>query len=191
MPETERGDDKAVDGRKLPVIIRFVDGLSTLFAFGAAIAVVLLAVSVFFDVIGRTIFHAPLTGTLEMTAYWWMPMLTLLAFAFTERQQEHIKVTILLDALPLRMRQIVEGSFSILATGLLVALTWYTLVDAMHSARIGETTPGTPPVAIWPFKFVAVAGAGMLSLQFAATSFRYFAGLLPQTKEFDSDADIV
>lgn len=188
MPTANSSDDGP---RKTPGIFRLIDGLSAFFAFGAAAAVVLLAISVFVDVIGRTFFHAPLTGTLEMTAYWWMPMLTILAYGYTERKQEHIKVTILLDMLPLRLRQMVEGAFSLLATGLLVALTYYTWIDAARSARIQETTPATPPVAIWPFKFVAVAGIAMLALQFAATSLRHFSGRLPAEHDYDSDADLV
>lgn len=190
MSEFDRDGGEAAQGRRLPVIIRIVDRLSAIFAYGAAAAAILLAASVFVDVTGRAFFNKPFTGTLEMTAYWWMPMLTLLAYAFTEQKQEHIKVTILLDTLPVGMRRIVEGSFSLLATGLLVALTWYTWVDAARSARIQETTAATPPIAIWPFKFFAVAGLGLLALQFAATTFRHFAGHLPQTEEYDSDADL-
>ena len=141
--------------------------------------------------VGRSLFHTPFTGTLEMTAYWWMPMLTLLAFAFTEQQQEHIKVTILLDVLPPRMRQIVEGCFGIIATLLLIALTYYTLREALSSAALQKTTPSKPPVAIWPFMFVAVAGVGMLALQTAANAYRYFAGYLPEKNELDSEADAV
>jgi TRAP-type C4-dicarboxylate transport system permease small subunit len=190
MPRADNRVESAKAGRRLDAALRIIDRLGDVFAYGAAAALVLLAVNIFVDVLGRAFFNTPLTGTLEMTAYWWMPMLTLLAFAFTERKQEHIKVTILLDALPLRMRQIVEGSFGILATVLLIALTYFTLVDALESAEIGQTTASAPPVHIWPFKFVAVAGVALLSLQVAATTIRYFAGLLPQTSEFDTEADL-
>ena len=190
MSEPDGEDGKITQAGKLPVVLRVIDRLSAIFAYGAAAAAILLAASVFVDVTGRAFFNKPFTGTLEMTAYWWMPMLTLLAYGYTEQKQEHIKVTILLDTLPPRMRELVEGSFGILATGLLFALTWYTWVDAERSARIGETTAGTPPVAIWPFKFVAVAGLGLLALQFAATTFRHFTGRLSHVEEYESDADL-
>ncbi len=190
MTDTEHREDTPREDPPLPTVIRFVDRLSDSFAYLAAAAVVLLAVSIFIDVIGRKFFNAPFTGTLERTANWWMPMLTLLAFPFTEKRQEHIKVTVLLDALPLRMRQIVEAWFGLLATGLLVALAWYTLQDALKSASFGQTTASTPPVAIWPFKFVAVAGMAILALQSAATAYRHFAGLLPATHTPDSEADL-
>ncbi|MBO6716723.1 MAG: TRAP transporter small permease [Rhizobiaceae bacterium] len=191
MPQADRRTKANSVGRqRLDAALRMIDRLGNLFAFGAAAALALLALHVFFDVLGRAFFNRPLSGTLEMTAYWWMPMLTLLAYAYTEQKQEHIKVTILLDALPMRMRQLVEGSFGILAVALLVALTWFTLIDALESAEIGQTTASSPPVHIWPFKFVAVAGVALLALQVAATTIRYFAGVLPQRAEFDTDADI-
>lgn len=165
------------DTPRLPVLIRAIDRLSDLVAVFAGLGVALLIVNITIDVVGRTLFRAPLAGTLEMTAYWWMPMITLLAFAFTEKGQEHIKVTILLDALPLRMRQLVEGTFGLLATALLLILAWYSLHEALYAASIGKTTPSRPPVTVWPFYFVAVGGVGLLALQVAATTYRCFAGL--------------
>lgn len=179
MSEIKAGVPAARE-RSVPAIIRVIDRLSKVFAVAAAVGLVMLAANVLVDVAGRTLFHSPFAGTLEMTAYWWMPTLTLLAFAFTEQQQEHIKVTILLDALPLRLRQIVEGVFGLIATALLIALTYYTLREALGAAAIQKTTPSKPPVAIWPFVFVAVAGIGMLALQTAASTYRHFAGHLPK-----------
>ena len=106
-------------------------------------------------------------------------MLTLLAFAYTEKRQEHIKVTILLDTLPLRMRQLVEGMFGLVATSLLIGLTWHAGIEALDSLGYKETTSSRPPVAIWPFKFVAVLGVAALALQSAATTYRYFPRRLP------------
>ena len=164
---------------KDPALLRAIDRLALGLALLAAVALVLLALNVFVDVLGRAFLKQPFPGMLEMTAQWWMPTLTLLAFAYTEKRQEHIKVTILLDALPPRMRQLVEGCFGLIATALLVALAWYALAEALESFGYGETTSSRPPVAIWPFKFVAVLGVGALALQSAATSWRYFTGRLP------------
>lgn len=180
----------ATGSTRAPLIIRLIDRLSDILAFGAAAGVVLLVVNVFIDVAGRKLFNTPFPGTLEHTTFWWMPMLALLAFGYTEKRQEHIKVTILLDALPPRMRQIVEGVFSLLATGLLLGMTYYSWFEAMKSYGYQQVTPSDPPVAIWPFKFVAVAGMGMIALQMAATTIRYFAGTLPDTADHDTEADI-
>ncbi|MBX3529094.1 MAG: TRAP transporter small permease [Rhizobiaceae bacterium] len=173
-----------------PAPLRLIDRLTDIVAVLGAAGIVLLVVNIVVDVIGRLVFHAPFPGTIEYTTYWWMPALALLAFAYTEKQQEHIKVTILLDALPLRMRQIIEGVFGLVATALIVALAVYSWQDAMKAYDFQEVTASSPPVAVWPFRFTAVIAMGMLALQSAATTWRYFAGQLPKAHEFNSEADV-
>lgn len=163
----------------IPLPLRMIDRLSDALAVLAAVGLILLALNVGADVIGRAFFNAPVTGTLEMTAYWWMPILTLLAFGATERRQEHIKVTILLDTLPPRLRQLVEAVFGLVTCALLTWLAWHASAQAIESAGYRETTASTPPVVIWPFKFVAIAGVGMLALQTLASVWRYATGVLP------------
>lgn len=166
-----------------PVLLRLVDGIAKAFALLAAFALVLLALNVLIDVIGRGALNMPFPGTLEFTQNWWMPTLTLMAFAFTEYRQEHIKVTILLDTLPVRMRRLVEGAFGAIATILLLVLAWHGLSEAIEAAGYRQTTASSPPVAIWPFKFAAPVGVLALALQMAATSYRYLAGHLPRDTE--------
>lgn len=177
MTETTPSD--MATQRSVPLPLRVIDGIAKVLAIIAGIALVLLALNVLVDVIGRAAFNRPFTGTLEYTENWWMPTLTLLAFAFTEYRQEHIKVTILLDTLPVTMRRIVEGIFGAIATVLLLVLAWHGLSEALEAAEFRQTTASSPPVAIWPFKFAAPLGVLALALQMAATSYRYLAGYLP------------
>lgn len=173
-----------------PLSVRIIDRLSDAVALLGSVGVVLLVLNIVVDVVGRLVFNAPFPGTIEYTTYWWMPTLALLAFAFTEKRQEHIKVTILLDALPLRMRQIVEGAFGLIATLLIAALAYYSWEDAIKGYNFQEVTASSPPVAVWPFRFVAVVAMAMLALQSAATTYRYFAGHLPKPVEYDTEADL-
>ena len=98
-------------------------------------------------------------------------------------------MTILLDALPPRFRQSVEGSFGVLAVVLLAMLTRHAWVEAFDSAKVGQTTASSPPVAIWPFKYVAAVGVSLLTLQLAATTLRHFLGLAVQDHDLDSEED--
>ena len=176
--------------RSTPRLVRIVDRMTDIVAVFAAAGLVLLVLNIVVDVVGRLLLEAPFPGTIEYTSYWWMPTLALLAFAFTEKRQEHIKVTILLDALPLRMRQIVEGSFGLISTALIAALAFYAWEDAMKAYAFQEVTASSPPVPVWPFRFVAVVAMGMLALQSAATTWRYFAGQLPKAHDYGSEADV-
>ncbi len=186
--DTSTGSRAAAQPAPLP--IRVIDRLTDVVAVFGTAGVILLVLNIVIDVVGRLAFHAPFPGTVERTTYWWMPTIALLAFAFTEKRQEHIKVAILLDALPLRMRQIVEGVFGLLATALIIALAHYSWEDAVRSYDFGEVTASSPPVVVWPFRFVAVIAMAMLALQSAANAYRYFAGQLPKAHEYDTEAEI-
>lgn len=191
MTDPIQGKSSARSARVPPLPIRTIDRLSAVLGMGAALGCSLLVLNIFLDVAGRALFSRPIPGTLEYTANWWMPMLALLAFAYTESRQEHIKVTVLLDVLPQRMRQIIEGVFSSIGAILLLAMAYYSWFEAMRSYGYQEVTPSSPPVAIWPFKFLAVLGMGMMALQLAATAYRYFVGMLPTTVEFASETDAI
>ncbi|MCR2793481.1 TRAP transporter small permease [Microbacterium sp. zg.Y625] len=191
MSDTDAGSAADVETRRLPLAIRVVDRLSDIAGTGAAIALALLTLNVIVDVVARTLFGRPLAGTLELTTYWWMPGLVLLSFPYAERLQEHIKVTMVLEALPLPVRRIVEGTIAALVAALLAALAVFTLQDALASAALGQTTNSNPPIAVWPFKFVAVAGIALLALQSAATSFRFFSGRLPRRDALLTEADVL
>lgn len=191
MVDRKAGTDPEAPNVQEPWVLRLIDGLGTGAVWVGSAAIGLLALNVIVDVIGRGFFNTPLPGTLEYTTYWWMPALTVLSFAYTERMQEHIKVTLLLDGLPLRLRQIIEGTVGALAVLLVVALAVYTLTYALHAAEIGETALSTPPVAIWPGKLVAFAGLVVLALQIGASSYRYFAGLLPRQSENDVEEGVL
>lgn len=158
-----------------PWPIRMIDRLSAFFLLLAGLAMGFLVATVAVDVIGRTLFNRPQPGALEMTAQWWMPMLTLLALGHAERKGEQIRVTMLLDSLTPRMRNAAEAVFALLAAALLVLLAWYSLQEALHGAQLRRTTASQPPVAIWPFAFVAVAGLTMLALQYLASAWRGFS----------------
>lgn len=160
-----------------PALLRAIDGAGRACAAVAAAGLGCLVLTVAADVAGRTLLGRPLTGALEMTAHWWMPVLTLLAMAMAERQGEHIRVTLLIDTLPDRMRAAAEAAFALVAAALLVLVARHALAEAMQGAAIGRSTPSNPPVAIWPFAFVAVAGLLMLALQNVATAWRRLAGL--------------
>lgn len=177
--------------RRLPAVIRIIDRLSQIAAIGAALALALMSINVMVDVIGRTFFRHPFAGTLELTSYWWMPALIVLSFGYAEYLQEHIKVTLVLDALPRRFRQIVEGTIALLGALLLLVVAYFTLMDAMHSFDIQQASNSKPPIAIWPFKFVAVAGAVLLALQLAATAYRFFADRLPARDTLLTEADVL
>lgn len=174
-----------------PLVLRAVDRISSVAAIGAGIALVALLVNVAIDVAARTIGGRPLGLTLELTTFWWMPVLVTLSYAMTEREREHITVTMLLDRLPQRMRRYVEGAFSAIGAVLVIILTWYTAADAIAAAEVRLSANSDPPLEYWPAKILAAAGLALLAVQMATTTFRHFSGRSTFTDELATEADVV
>lgn len=162
--------------RPEPLPLRVIDRISSVAAVAAGFALVALALNVAADVLARATTGRPLQQTLELTTFWWMPLLIALSYALTEREREHITVTLLLDRLPDRTRRYVEGSFTALGAALVVLLAWYATADAIAATEVRLAAPSTPPLAYWPAKILGATGLWLLALQLAASTYRNFSG---------------
>lgn len=160
-----------VDGRD-PLALRIVDRVSSVAAVGAAVALWALLINVVADVLLRAFTGRPLGLTLELTTYWWMPVLVALSYAITEKRGDHITVTLLLDRLTPRMRRMVDGTFSAIGAALVLLLAWYTGQSAFEAAEVRLMANSNPPLEYWQVKFVACFGLALLGIQLAARSVR-------------------
>jgi TRAP-type C4-dicarboxylate transport system permease small subunit len=177
--------------KRSPLLLRVIDRASAVAALVAGLALVSLILNVAVDVILRATDGRPLGRTLEMTTYWWMPLLITLSYAITEREREHITVTMLLDRMPTRSRQYVEGAFSAVGAAVVAALTWYTILDAVASTEIRLAANSTPPLEYWPAKILAAIGLSLFTLQMAATTFRHLTGRSTFADDLTTEADAV
>lgn len=159
-------------GRKEPRWFRAVDRISTVFGHIGAIAGMLLLLHVTADVIGRSVFGRPLGGTLEIVQYWYMPAIVFFGLAFTQLRDEHLKVILLTESLPPRIRKVAEMVGQIIPFLLVLVLLYFGWSGANYSMSIGETALGTVNVPTWPPRFFVVIGLGMLLVQFFVTIYR-------------------
>lgn len=159
--------------RREPLVLRAIDRLSALAAIGAGLALVALILNVAVDVLVRAAGGRPIGQTLALTTYWWMPLLVTLSYAITEREREHITVTMLLDRLSRKTRRYVEGAFSAVGAALVLALAWYTSADAVDAAQIRLAANSVPPLEYWQTKILAAIGLSLLALQLIATTVRH------------------
>lgn len=171
--------------RREPLLLRVIDRVSGIAAIGAAIALWALVANVAIDVLARTFTGRPLGLTLELTTYWWMPVIVALAYAITERGGDHITVTLLLDRLQPKVRRMVFGSFSAIGALLVAALSWYTLETARGAAEVRLIANSNPPLEYWQVLFFTFAGLALLAVQLAARAIREFTGHLDAVESAD------
>lgn len=138
------------------------------------IANVLFAVSLVFgflmmahvtvDVAARTLFNAPLPGTGEITASWYMVAVAFLPLGWVTLRDQHVTADLFVARMSARRQAVVAVMTDILSMTYLVAFVWQTWISAMKNTQRGEVWEifgGYLPV--WPVRWILpVAGTVML-----------------------------
>lgn len=183
--------DEPVRTTQEPALLRVIDRLSSGAGVISGLALVALILNVTVDVVARTFAGRPIGLTLELTQYWWMPLVVGLSYALAQQKGEHITVTVLLDRLPVSTRRIVEGVFSALGTVIVLLLAWFAFVSAADATELGLVVNSDPPLPYWHIKIVVAVGLALFALQLAATTIRHFIGTSVLVDELATEADAV
>lgn len=141
-----------------------VNALAALLAGLAALAVLAMMLHVVADVAGKYFLRAPIPGTPEVVANYYMIAAVFLPLAWSEARGAPIVVDLLFLVSPRPLRRImrINGAvLSILFYGYLARFSWEV---AMRAWRIGETVDGIWRVVTWPAKFILPLGLGLACL---------------------------
>jgi TRAP-type C4-dicarboxylate transport system permease small subunit len=124
----------------------------------AGLALVLLAVHVSLDALGKYLLSLPIPATLEIVAYYYMPAVAMLPLAHVESRGGHVSLTMVYDRVP----RLVQKAFSMV--GGLLSLTFLSLLaflagrEALRKVEIGEYMFGEYPILLWPGRIVFTIG---------------------------------
>ncbi len=146
--------------------------------WGGAVFILLMAVLITVDVIGRA-FGMPTYVAVEMSGYMLIGIV-FLGLAYTQKKGKHIKIIILTDKLPPRVRQLLEIATLFAAVAFIGWFTWSTFDPAKvnYVQKITSLTIVSTPLWI-PYAFVTI-GLGMLGLEMLTEIIRKIASLKKQ-----------
>lgn len=144
---------------------RVIDGMNRAFAIIGGLACFLLAMNVVADVLGRFLFNAPITATLDITTYAWMPTLIGLGFGYALLRNEHIRVTLITGSTSAGLQRVVEMISMAAVAMLALALAYYGAEMAVMAMAYQESADTTQWLAIWPFRWVLIVGLVGLAAQ--------------------------
>jgi TRAP-type C4-dicarboxylate transport system permease small subunit len=141
---------------------RFLDRLYTATGVLAAVSLAGIAAVMLLQA-GLRAFGLLLRGADDMVA-WLCAASAFLALAHAFRHGEHVRVSLLLEALPARARRHAESACLIAA--LLVAgyMTWAVSLFVYESWRFNELAQGLIQIPIWIPQFSLVFGAAVLTV---------------------------
>lgn len=141
-----------------------INRLSALLAALASLALALMMLHVTADVIGKYVFNAPIPGTAEVVASYYMISVVFLPLAWLEVKNGPIVVELFYEMGSPRAKRTMVALGTLLSLIFYGVIAWLSWGPAVHAWRIGEIVEGAWRVTIWPTKFFLPLGLGLACL---------------------------
>lgn len=166
-------------------VFAMVDGLSTVLARLAGAVVLILVVSMVYEVGARYLFGAPTLWAFDI-AYMATGVLFILGAAQALRDDAHIRIDFLSSRLPARLQRKTEGVLLVLGlTPLFASLAVVATTRALRAYISGEVETVSPWAPLmWPFYALLALGLWALALQIFVSGLRALVrGLQKRSEE--------
>ncbi|CAM3273385.1 TRAP transporter small permease [Nocardioides dubius] len=109
----------------------------------------------------RTFKNEPIADTLEVTQYWYLPIIAFLGFMAAQARGQHIAADLIYERLPEVTKRYVLAVLSLLAALVCAGFAKYGWEEAVHAHDI-EKTAGVSDLSAWePYYLVPLAFAVM------------------------------
>lgn len=173
MHESQDPESKRRDTR---LWVRTIDRTSLVLAGISAVVALVLTIQIVSDAAARSFLNRPLPLTLEISSHYWMPLLVFLGLAAAQRNDEHLRVTFILEGMTAQARRVVEIIVMGFSTLLMGYVSYFVVMGAAESTLINETAIEAHGLPIWIARWGAAIGCVALVLQLIATVYRHVVG---------------
>lgn len=148
--------------------LKILDKTVSYLSFIGAIGIVLIMLLIVADVIGRSVFNQPVTGTSEIVRNS-IVGITFLQMAHVLKNGRHIRTTVILDRVSYKWRLVLNGLASLLGMALFILIISQSWEAALDSYVTGEYEgEGALEVPTFPTRFLILLGSLAIILQFLA-----------------------
>lgn len=139
-------------------MVKIAEKLTYLLGWVAGLTVLLMMFHVMTDVIGKYVFNAPLPGTAEVVAAYYMIGCVFLPLAWVEAAGGSIVVELVFEKVSPRAQRVMLKLADVVSIVYYSVLGWFSWEVATHAWRINETVDGIWRVTTWPAKFLLPFG---------------------------------
>lgn len=151
----------------------------------AIIVAVVMMLHISLNAILRTFFSRPINATLEITEYWYMPLLAFLGFMAAQMRGEHVTADFIFNMIPAVTRKYVQGIAFLAIAVVCIGFAFYSGGEALKAFEVLRTA-GVSSVPAWPVYFLSPFAFGVLTIQFLMVAIKSFRGKTPsQDPELD------
>lgn len=139
-------------------MVKLTEKLTHLLGWIAGATVLLMMFHVMIDVIGKYAFNAPLPGTAEVVAAYYMIACVFLPLAWVEAAGGSIVVEVVYEKVPPHAQAVMLRIADVVSAVYYAILAWFSWGVATHAWRINETVDGIWRIVTWPAKFLLPFG---------------------------------
>lgn len=148
----------------------FIDSLTMVFTYLSAVILVALVVLIVANILGRRLFNAPISGTVELVQYGMLVCITL-AISRTGFEGRQLAVTLIFEALPKKVGAVLKCVCQIMA-GVVFGSLIFNFISVLPSALSSGRVSDILHIPYYLVYYLLIVGMALVSL-----SFFYQAGL--------------
>lgn len=160
------------------MITRVLGWIARALLIMASMLAMSLAAIVVVDVIGRAGFNKPLRGTAEIVASS-IVVICYLQITYAVLSGGMMKVTLLTDMMPLRMRELLRALMSALGVVLFFIVARGSIDGFMTAWTFGSYEgEGALRVPVWPVRLSVLVGSALAMIAYILLTIRHLQGVL-------------
>ena len=157
--------------------------LTTVLNVAGTLLIIVMALAVNADIIGRELFSRPIAGVTEFLG------LSIVAVVFlqmsnTLREGRHVKNDLIMAWVAIRWPRVARffyGLFHLIGALLMSLIVWYVvpIFRENYAGNFYKGTQGVVEIPVWPFMLVVLVGGAAVAIQYlllAQGEFRQLAG---------------
>ncbi len=152
---------------KVDRVFRSIEKILIVISWSTTLGIMFLTV---IDVLMRYFFNLPFPATWEMSEVL-MPYIVVFGFAYTLTIKAHVRVTLVVDRLSLRVRDVLLRFTNAVSLGVCILFTWASWLKFWKSFLLNEEILAAIRIPWWIGKFALPVGM-------AAFGARYFFNLI-------------
>lgn len=144
---------------------RALDGLTEGANWAGFAFILLMALHIVADVVGKFAFSYPLDGTGEIVTHYYMVGVIFAPLAYVQRKNAHIFAELLTKNMRGRARHALDAAINFLMTAFAALLIWRTGAEAVRATAIDEhVQTASFLVLTWPTRWFLPIGLTIMTL---------------------------
>lgn len=158
-------------------LLRSIDRVSDLLGMFGRITILVLILSMMYEVIARYGFGAPTLWAFDIS-YMLNGSIFLLGAGYALKEDVHIRIDFLSQKFPRRVQQLLNGLIYLCVmapiTGGLAWVASQKALKAFLTHEVESVSPWAP--VVWPFYAIIALGLVVFTLQFVSEALKYLGG---------------